>query len=203
MLISRRMLLGASVALASTGIAQGADSDAPGVVSRFCDELLAVMKLGKRVAFNDRYARLAPAVTRTFDLPLMIRIAVGPSWAQFDATRQQALAAAFSQYTISEYTSRFDDFGGERFDVSPTPTTNANGLMVGTRLIKSNGDPVVLNYLMRQSAPGEWRAIDVYLDGTISELAARRSEFAAALRQGGAEALVQLLLQRAAALRTA
>jgi phospholipid transport system substrate-binding protein len=202
MLISRRVLLGASIAVASAGIARGAESDAPAVVSRFCDDLLAAMKLGKRVAFNDRYNRLSPAVTRTFDLPLMIRIAVGPTWAQFDPTRQQALAAAFSQYTISEYTSRFDDFGGERFEVSPTPTTNANGVMVGSRLIKSNGEPVVLNYLMRQSAPGEWKAIDVYLDGTISELATRRSEFAAALRQGGAEGLVQLLLQRAAALRT-
>jgi phospholipid transport system substrate-binding protein len=40
--------------------------------------------------------------------------------------------------------------------------------------------------------------IDVYLSGTISELASRRSEFAAVLQRDGAEGLVRLLEQRAA-----
>ena len=207
MLFSRRLFLGATLAATATAaarIAGAADAAiAPAVIRRFYDDLLATMKLGKQTTFNDRYSRLAPAVARTFDLPQMTRIAVGPGWAQIDPAQQQQLTSAFSQYTISEYTSRFDEFGGERFEVSPTPTSNANGVMVSSRLIKPNGEPVTLDYLMRQSAAGEWKAIDVYLNGTISELASRRSEFAAVLRQGGAAGLVRLLEQRAAALRTA
>jgi phospholipid transport system substrate-binding protein len=38
--------------------------------------------------------------------------------------------------------------------------------------------------------------MDVYLSGTISELATRRSEFAAVLRQDGADGLVRALEQR-------
>ena len=53
---------------------------------------------------------------------------------------------------------------------------------------------------MRQDAAGAWKVIDVYLSGTISELATRRSEFAAVLQRDGADGLVHLLEQRTAAL---
>jgi phospholipid transport system substrate-binding protein len=55
---------------------------------------------------------------------------------------------------------------------------------------------------MRQGGDGTWQVIDVYLSGTISELATRRSEFADVLQKGGADGLVKLLEQRTAALHT-
>jgi phospholipid transport system substrate-binding protein len=73
---------------------------------------------------------------------------------------------------------------------------------VTSRLVKSNGEAISLNYLMRQDAVRAWKVIDVYLSGTVSELAARRSEFVAVLQRKGAEGLVELIEQRTAALRT-
>ena len=55
------------------------------LIQRFYDDLLAVMKEAKRLSFEERYNRLAPAVSRTFDLPLMTRIAIGPGWVQIAA----------------------------------------------------------------------------------------------------------------------
>jgi phospholipid transport system substrate-binding protein len=45
---------------------------------------------------------------------------------------------------------------------------------------------------MRKSGP-EWRVVDVYLDGTISELASRRAEFTPILKSGGPNALIASL----------
>jgi phospholipid transport system substrate-binding protein len=42
--------------------------------------------------------------------------------------------------------------------------------------------------------------VDIYLGGTISELASRRAEFTALLREGGAERLVAELRRRTEAL---
>jgi phospholipid transport system substrate-binding protein len=55
---------------------------------------------------------------------------------------------------------------------------------------------VQLDYLMRK-ADDRWRIIDVYLNGTISEMAARRSEYSAVLSQGGTSALIALLRKKA------
>lgn len=171
------------------------------VIQRFYDALLAEMKEAKHLSFDQRYQRLAPAISQTYNLALMSRLAVGPEWAQMAPPQQQSVTEAFSRYTIAVYANRFDDYSGERFTVDSTPTTSPNGVIVQSSLVKSNGEKVTLNYLMRQGADGAWRVIDVYLSGTISELATRRAEFSAVLQQGGADALVRLLEQRISALR--
>ncbi len=205
---SRRLLLSSLGLLPLAGLHPGAaaepESAPAALVERFYGDLLAVMKAAKHLSFDERYNRLSPAVTRSFDLPLMTRIAIGPGWVQIPADQQQRLAAAFSRYTVSVYANRFDDFGGERFEVEPRPAANTNGVVVNSKLVKPNGEQVVLNYLLRQDAAGAgaWKIIDVYLSGTVSELATRRSEFGSVLQRGGAEALVREIEQRTAALRT-
>ncbi|HEV8677741.1 MAG TPA: ABC transporter substrate-binding protein [Stellaceae bacterium] len=204
MTLSRRWLLAVLPAiLAGRHAASAAEpGGAPtALIERYYGELLAVMKEAKRLTFDQRYARLAPAIARTFDLPLMTRIAIGPGWARLAPDQQQRLGEAFSRYTISNYANRFDDYNGERFEVDPNPAANQNGMLVKTGLIKSNGEKVVLNYLMRQDAAGSWKVIDVYLSGTVSELAARRSEFVTVLQRDGADGLVRMIDQRTAALR--
>jgi phospholipid transport system substrate-binding protein len=200
MSISRRLLLALPLVAGLRPAAAAEPGSAPAVIERFYEQLLAVMKEAKRLGFDGRYTRLAPAISQTFDLALMTRIAIGPGWAQIPPEQQQRLNAAFSRYTISMYASRFDDWGGERFEVVPSATPNPNGVLVNSRLIKTNGEAVALNYLLKQEA-GAWKVIDVYLSGTVSELAARRSEFGSVLQRNGAEGLVQLIEQRTAALR--
>ena len=203
MLFSRRLLLALPLAiLAGRRAASAVDPGAaPALIERFYATLLEVMKQAKRLSFDERYKRLAPAIEQAFDLGLMTRIAIGPGWAGLAADQQQRLSAAFARYIISNYANRFDDYGGERLEVSPKAVPNPNGVIVESRLVKSNGEPVNLNYLLRQDAAGSWKVIDVYLSGTISELATRRSEFSTVLQRGGADALVQLIEQRSAALR--
>jgi len=203
MSFSRRLLLGLPLAiLAGRRAASAADaSSAPGLIEHFYATLLAVMKQAKQLSFDERYVRLAPTIERTFDLGLMTRIAVGPGWTGIAADQQRRLSGAFARYTISTYANRFDDYGGERFEVSPTATPNPNGVIVDSRLVKSSGEGVNLNYLVRQDGAGSWKVIDVYLSGTVSELATRRSEFVAVLQRDGAEGLVQMIERRTAALR--
>ena len=204
MWVSRRAFLVSAPMLAAFAAAGAAGADtgsgAAAVVQRFYDALLALMKEAKRLSFDQRHQRLTPVVTQTFNLPLMARLSVGPDWAKLPAAQQQALTDLFSRYTISVYANRFDDYNGERFTVDSSPSANANGVVVQTALVKSDGEKVQLNYLLREGA-GTWQVIDVYLSGTISELATRRSEFMAVMQQSGADGLVKLLEQRTAALR--
>jgi len=69
--------------------------------------------------------------------------------------------------------------------------------IVMTRMTQSNGKAVSLNYLLRLTGAGaEWKVVDVFLDGTISELANRRAEFTAILKSGGPDALISSLRQQ-------
>ena len=202
MAVSRRVFLMAPLP-ATLWLRVAAAADSPNaVIQHFYDALLATMKEAKHLSFDQRYQRLAPVITATFDLGLTSRLSVGPGWTQLTPDQQRRLTDVFSRYTISLYASRFDDFNGERLEVDANTVASPNGTIVQTKLIKSDGDKVTLNYLMRQSADGSWQVIDVYLSGTISELATRRSEFAGTLQAGGADGLIKLLEDRTAALRT-
>jgi phospholipid transport system substrate-binding protein len=170
------------------------------VVKSFYDVLLGVMKESKELGFPGRYQRLKPAIEDAYNLPLMSRLTVGPQWQSMTPDEQTKLGVAFTEFTVATYANRFDDYSGEKFEVLPETSQANGGVIVQTRLIKSNGEPVTLNYLMRDSG-GKWQIIDVFLSGTISELATRRSEFTSILRRDGPKGLLQVLDKRVAELK--
>jgi phospholipid transport system substrate-binding protein len=63
---------------------------------------------------------------------------------------------------------------------------------VKTKVVSPGAEDVVLTYRLQKEAAG-WRIIDVYLKGTVSELALRRSDFASTLERDGFDALATVI----------
>lgn len=183
----------ASLLVPATAPAQ-ADSPIP-VVERFHSALLDAMRNARQLGARGRERRLRPAMQTAFDLPAMARIAVGPPWTGLGEAEKQALVSAFSDWTVANYANRFDDYSGESFVTQGESPLKTGDRLVRTQLARPNGAPVQLNYLLR-GGEGRWRVVDIYLEGTVSELASRRADFAALLRDGGAERLVAELRRR-------
>lgn len=177
-------------------LAQSADP-AAAPVQALGDGLLAIMKGGKQMGFDGRAERIGPVIDRAFDLPLMIRLAVGPSWTSLSAADQAALTAAFRRMTIAQYADNFDGYSGQKFTLDPNVEARGGDRLVRTTLVQPGDKPVSLAYRVRQSG-GQWKIIDVYYNNAISQLATRRSDFAKVLADGGAKALVLHLNQLAA-----
>jgi len=169
-------------------------ADAQDNVRSFYGTLLTTMKDGRTLGQSGRYARLAPVVDRVFDVPSMTRLAVGSSWATLPPAQQQQVTEAFRHYVAATYADRFDSYSGEQLQVNGERPYNAD-VIVQTKIVKSNGEETTLNYLMRQNR-GSWQISDVYLDGTISQVAVQRSEFNAVLRREGVDGLVMALSRK-------
>jgi phospholipid transport system substrate-binding protein len=73
--------------------------------------------------------------------------------------------------------------------------------LVESKLYKSDGEPVELNYLFRKNLNG-WQVIDIYLAGAISQMTQMRSDFSEPLRSGGVDNLIQQLEAKITALKT-
>ena len=125
----------------------------------------------------------------------MSKIAVGQSWSTLSAPQQLSIVNAFTRMTTATYASRFDGFSGEQFEILQTVDRPNGDKIVKTQHHSVQWQAVALNYLMRKIGD-DWKVIDVYLDGTISELASRRAEFGAMLKSGGADALVSSLVKQ-------
>jgi phospholipid transport system substrate-binding protein len=176
-----------------------ADAEAKAVIDNFDNTLLDVMKNAEKLGYKGRYEKLAPVLERTYDMPLMARISVGPQWTTLTPDQQKKVIEAFTTLSIATYASQFDGFGGESFQITGESPTGADNV-VNTKMLRPKQDSIDLNYRMRKGAEG-WRVIDVFLSGTISQLANYRSEFSSALRSGGGDAVIALINQKVAALQ--
>jgi phospholipid transport system substrate-binding protein len=159
------------------------------------DVLLNTMKNGRALGQSGRFMQLAPVIHRSFDIASMMRLAVGPSWASLTEAQRQRATESFGRYISATYADRFDGYAGQKFDVTGEQPSPA-GVMVKSRIVKANGEPVQVDYLMRRSGDS-WLISDIYLDGAISEVATRRSEFAAILKTEGIDGLIAALNRKA------
>ena len=159
------------------------------------DVLLNTMKSGHALGQSGRFMQLAPVIHRSFDIVSMVRLAVGPSWASLTEAQRQRATEGFGRYISAIYADRFDSYAGQKLQVTGEQP-QAAGLMVRSQIVKANGEPVKVDYMMRRNGDG-WLISDIYLDGAISEVATRRSEFAAILRTDGVDGLIAALNRKA------
>jgi len=153
------------------------------------------MKNGRILGQSGRFTQLAPVIRRTFDIASMVRLSVGSSWAGLSEAQRQQVSESFGRYISAIYADRFDSYDGQKLEVTgeqPAPS----GVMVKSQIIKANGEPVKVDYMMRRNGES-WLISDIYLDGAISEVATRRSEFATILKNDGIDGLIAALNRKA------
>jgi phospholipid transport system substrate-binding protein len=159
------------------------------------DALISAMKNGRTLGQSGRFTQLEPVIRRSFDIPAMARLTVGRSWDSMNEAQRQRVIESFGRYISAIYADRFDSYAGQQLQVT-SEQPSAGGVMVKSQIIKANGEPVKVDYMMRRSGDN-WLISDVYLDGAISEVAIRRSEFGAILKNDGIDGLIAALNRKA------
>ena len=190
---TRIMVITAMVVFGSLPLRAQTPSAAAAHIQTYYQELMPTIQQAGRLSVRERDRRFAPAINAAFDFPTMTRLAVGPAWKSFSAEQQAAVREAFARFIVADYASQISNYSGESFVVDPqtSPESRGGGEIVKTKLLQPGGRTVNINYLVRGG-----RVIDVYLNGTISDLAMRRDEFASIIAAGGADALIKRLRDR-------
>jgi phospholipid transport system substrate-binding protein len=167
-------------------------------IQAYYEQLMPTLRAAGSLSVRERDRRFYPAITSAFDIPTMTRLATGSAWSSFSGAQQAAVRDAFAHFLVADYAHAVSDYSGESFVVDPqaSPESRGGGELVKTQLVQPGGRTVQINYLVRGG-----RVVDVYLNGTVSDLATRRDEFASILAGGGgADALVKTLRERTATL---
>lgn len=200
MRLSRRAALAGMAGLAAMPVAaQAADPAAAAPIQALNQAILAAMRAGQATPFRQRFDAFAPVVDRAFDLPGVLAASVGPRYASLPPDQQAALLTAFRTFTVASYVANFDSFGNERLEVVPEQRSVGSDVVVGTRIVPATGDAVSIDYVMRRGPQG-WRAIDVLLNGSISQNAVKRSDFRSLVTGSSAQPLIDSLRRKSAEL---
>lgn len=173
----------------------GGMGDPAHVVDRLHVALLDVMKQADALGYQGRFDQLAPVLDQTFDLPFMAQKSVGRHWKNASEQDRHMLVQTFTRFSIANYAGRFDAYSGQSFETLDQAPSTHGTILVKTRLNDPGGELVRLNYRLRP-VDGGWKIIDVYLNGTVSELALRRSEYSSLIKREGFKALLVALDER-------
>ena len=197
--LSKHLAAGAIFSVAGLSGALAAADGPRQVIERLNTRLLEVMQNADELGYEGRHEQLEPVLEESYDFPFMLRIALGPTWRELDERQRAELTELFTDMSVANYAARFDGYGGEQFEILGEESGPREAVLVQSRIVRPDEEPVELNYLLRKTEDG-WRIIDVLLDARYSELARQRAEFAAVLRSGGVPDLVATLERKIAQL---
>jgi len=166
------------------------------VVDELHENLIDVMKNSESLGYDGRFEQLEPLISTLFDIPFMAEKSIGRYWKTLDERDQARLLTTFGRFTVANYAGRFNDYTGQSFETFKEEPSKHGTVLVYSRLDTGNGETVQLNYRLRPDKQKGWKIIDVLLNGTVSELALRRSEYSSLIQREGFAALMTALNQR-------
>ena len=167
-------------------------SDAANSIAALHAELLDVMQNAESLGYAGRTEKLTPVIPRHFDVEFMARKAVGRHWKNASDDEKRLYLDAFGRFMVANWAGRLDGYSGQHFETLGEEPAKFETLLVKTQIVDPNDDNVELSYRLRETPDG-WKIIDVYMDGTVSELSLRRSEFSSVAKREGFNALIQTL----------
>ncbi|WP_448205641.1 ABC transporter substrate-binding protein [Azospirillum sp. sgz302134] len=183
---------GPPLALAQPGPSapEAVQAGASAPVARLNEALLDLMKRGARESKRARLERFLPVMQDVFDLDAALRIASAPYFERADGDEQRRALDAFARRGAAQYVDRFDRYDGQTITIDGERPGPRGTTLVDTTLARPEKAPVRLTYVLRPEG-GRWKILDVLAKGTVSQLAAQRSEFQTSLRNEGLAGLTR------------
>lgn len=132
---------------------------------------------------------------RGFDVPYIGRWVLGRYWNQASVEEQAEYLKLFEGLIVETYANRFADYKGETFRIASSRPEGEEDTSVQTQITRPDGPPVLVEWRVRHR-DGQYRIIDVAVEG-VSMGITQRSEFASVIQSsGGVAGLIQALKKR-------
>ena len=151
--------------------------------------------LKKIVSSNIGNKKVQSVIRNTYNIERMLALIIGEVWKKSISKDKIALKKVFEEYIAKNYILRFKNIKSLEFEKLEINQAGKNYRMAKTKLIINSKDIVPLNYLLDQTN-NSWKIFDVLIDGSISEIATKKSEFINFTNQGNVKPLVEALREK-------
>ncbi len=170
----------APTAVAAAVACDGVAPQSASCVIESLHRLLAKVTAGPELSFEERCDALTPGVVAAFDVDFMALKSLGPHGGKLSDADRRRWVDAFARFTAATYARRLGGSRGRGFEILEERPARKDTVLVRGQVVGSDKAPVSIDYRMHQVG-GAWKIVDVYANGTISQLALRRAEVASLL----------------------
>ena len=152
--------------------------------------------LGELPEQRQREERLRPVIESVFDTQRIAGISLGRTWRTLEAPARETFVALLTDLIVATYAERFGANSSPQF-VTDEVKGVKSGAVVQTRILRSDDEPVTLDYFVR---PGG--VFNVVANG-VSDLSLRRADYNSIIKEQGYEALLTHIRQKIQEARSA
>ena len=134
---------------------------------------------------EQKHKRLDKMINANFDLRSIGRFALGRYWRILPKENQAEYHKLFKEYVINIYSQRFNEYSGEKFEVTGSRIEQNNDTIVFSKLYAAKGNPIIIDWRIRERN-GSMRVLDVIVEGVSMSLT-QRSEFDSIIQRNGSK----------------
>jgi len=202
---ARAAVLLATTALLSPSVSAGAGESPREVVGRTTDTVAATLRNSK-LSEHEKQTRVEEAVNQAVDFETVSKLVLARNYRKCSSAQRETFLEEFKHHLMFTYWKDASSVEFERIDITGERKELRKDWTVKTEVVQG-ADKTSIDYRLRlfgasDDSPGEWRIIDLTVEG-VSLVANFRSQFQSIVANDGPEGLIELLRKKNAAARAA
>ena len=151
----------------------------------------SLIKISNKTINSDNLAMIDDVVKNSYDLEKMGKIIIGIDWKQIDTKTQKEFINVFKRFISVNYFRRFNKINELNFE-HQTITDIEDKFKLARVILTADNEKFKIDYLLGFKNE-KWKIFDVLLDGSISEVATKKSDFKKIIKEEGVSGLVKNL----------
>ena len=151
----------------------------------------SLIKISDKTIKSNNLAIIDDVVKNSYDLEKMGKIIIGIDWKQMDTKTQKEFINVFKRFISVNYFRRFNKINELNFE-NQTVTDIENKFKLARVILTADNEKFKIDYLLGFKNE-KWKIFDVLLDGSISEVATKKSDFKKIIKEEGVTGLVKNL----------
>ena len=140
---------------------------------------------------NSDLKNVLKVINRTYDAEKMLKMIIGADWKNQENEKKKELIMVFKKYISKNYIKRFSKINDVSFINEKKEKISSDFFLVRSNLIFKQ-EKISIDYLL-SSKDNTWKIFDVLLDGSISEIATKKSEFRIYIKEKKIDELIKAL----------
>ena len=140
---------------------------------------------------NSDLSNVLKVINRTYDTEKMLKMIIGSDWKNQENEKKNELIMVFEKYISKNYLNRFSKIQDVSFSNEKKEKISSDFFLVRSNLIIKQ-EKISIDYLLSLKN-NTWKIFDVLLDGSVSEIATKKSEFRIYIKEKKIDELIKAL----------
>lgn len=157
------------------------------------DKLHTIIKeISENKIDKNKINKVGEVVSNSYDVKKMSKIILGKFWAESKVHEREKFIEKFTLYISTNYFNRFRDRKDFDYEYKDIDNIGKDYRIAHTIFKFGETEKLKINYMLIKNH-NKWLIFDVLLNGSISEIATKKSEFNETLNKGGITYLISLI----------